>query len=366
MSLNITLPEYHVAKRVLDTVSDIDALSRRIEADPDTFLKSTFRAAGVESGINIADTSAGSTPLIRSPMYDWGEAWVKNWLTGLQKLREGIEGASNLTHDETISLDTLVHLETRPAILVQDGGFSEPPDEWAVMEQYRASIESIFPAVGRIEAEGHPRQEAIGTGFLITDRHILTNKHVMSEFSCWKRKKWRLSPGMVARIDFHEEYERSEAQEHTITEVVKVYKKFDVAILALDASVAEEARKVPVLAIDPPELPQDRQRPVYVVGYPDASGAKKAPKELKRVFADVYDVKRLQPGFLTGIDTKNRILQHDCSTIGGNSGSCVIDLETNKVLGLHYAGKFGKANYAVAMWEFWNDPFLKKIGVTFA
>src|SRR4029450_1036479 len=38
---------------------------------------------------------------------------------------------------------------------------------------------------------------------------------------------------------------------------------------------------------------------------------------------------------------------HDCTTLGGNSGSIVLDVETGAALGLHYAGQFHRANFAV-------------------
>ena len=40
-------------------------------------------------------------------------------------------------------------------------------------------------------------------------------------------------------------------------------------------------------------------------------------------------------------------LQHDCTTLGGNSGSVVVDLDSGKALGLHFSGKFLTTNYAV-------------------
>lgn len=41
------------------------------------------------------------------------------------------------------------------------------------------------------------------------------------------------------------------------------------------------------------------------------------------------------------------VLTHDCTTLGGNSGSPVLSLESGKVVGLHFAGRFGIGNSAV-------------------
>ena len=41
-------------------------------------------------------------------------------------------------------------------------------------------------------------------------------------------------------------------------------------------------------------------------------------------------------------------MRHDCSTLGGNSGSVVLSLATGDAVGLHFAGRFLEANFAVS------------------
>ena len=53
-------------------------------------------------------------------------------------------------------------------------------------------------------------------------------------------------------------------------------------------------------------------------------------------------------------------IEHDCSTLGGNSGSPVVDLETHQVIGLHFGGRFGVRNYAVPLWMLAGDPLLRE------
>ena len=57
---------------------------------------------------------------------------------------------------------------------------------------------------------------------------------------------------------------------------------------------------------------------------------------------------------------------HDCSTLGGVSGSCVVDLDSNQVIGLHFAGLYMQYNEAVALWRLVDDPLLTDAGVNFA
>ena len=38
---------------------------------------------------------------------------------------------------------------------------------------------------------------------------------------------------------------------------------------------------------------------------------------------------------------------HNCTTLGGNSGSVVLDLDKGNAIGLHFSGSFLATNYAV-------------------
>jgi endonuclease G len=58
-------------------------------------------------------------------------------------------------------------------------------------------------------------------------------------------------------------------------------------------------------------------------------------------------------------------LGHDASTLGGNSGSCVIELATGKVQGLHFGGVYRERNNAVPAAELGSDPRMHDAGVTF-
>ena len=59
------------------------------------------------------------------------------------------------------------------------------------------------------------------------------------------------------------------------------------------------------------------------------------------------------------------MILHDCSTLGGNSGSPLIDLETHKVIGLHFGGIEKNANFAIPLFAMTQDPLLVACGVNF-
>lgn len=60
------------------------------------------------------------------------------------------------------------------------------------------------------------------------------------------------------------------------------------------------------------------------------------------------------------MDYGGTFLKHDCSTLGGNAGSCVVDLETNQVTGLHFAAERLEAGFAVVLSKLQNDPLMRK------
>ena len=86
---------------------------------------------------------------------------------------------------------------------------------------------------------------------------------------------------------------------------------------------------------------------VAVIGYPARAGEDVIPDQawMERVFAGRYDVKRAAPGVMT--HDSHGWATHDCTTLGGNSGSAVIDLATGKAVALHFAGAYVLENYAV-------------------
>ncbi len=62
---------------------------------------------------------------------------------------------------------------------------------------------------------------------------------------------------------------------------------------------------------------------------------------LRQVFGTQFRVKRIAPGKVTlgpKKIKKKTILHHDSSTLGGSSGSAIMDLRSGLVLGLHYGG----------------------------
>jgi endonuclease G len=113
------------------------------------------------------------------------------------------------------------------------------------------------------------------------------------------------------------------------------------------------------------------ERDVVAVGYPGRDTRNDLDVQ-DRIFRRTYDVKRLQPGQarqrarVKSFENVVDAMTHDSSTLGGNSGSAIIDVETGEVVGLHFAGVYLRANYAVPAYELARDARVVGAGVNFA
>ncbi|MFJ9848282.1 trypsin-like serine peptidase [Streptomyces sp. NPDC101150] len=285
---------------------------------------------------------------------------------GLEKLAEG--RADEVSEDESFGMEAIVLLEGRPALLVQHHDFVAPAGDWAVLDGHRAAIRESLVRVGRVEVRGHVSLDWLGTAFLVSAEAVMTNRHVAVEFARSDGTGWTFQQGMSAELDMAEEYGTVAPDDggaaYRITEVLGVHEDVDMALLRVVPSDgrAPSPGPVAVAADAPPDLPG---RPVYCVGYPAWDGRRNEPESMRRIFMDIYNVKRLQPGTTTELLPERITMKHDCSTLGGNSGSPVFDLTDHRVLGLHFGGRYGYGNYAVPLWQLADDPLLQRAEVNF-
>lgn len=282
---------------------------------------------------------------------------------GMEKLADDADAF--LTPAQELGVEAIVLLEGRPALLVLNGDFIEPPAEWSVLTNSRAAIKESIARVGRIEVTGHPNLDWVGTGFLIGPDLVMTNRHVAVEFARQGPGGWTFVSGRSCSVDLLREIGNPSRLEFAVTGVVGVHEADDVDLALLRVEPAAEnglPSPLPVAAVAPVDLVG---RAIYVVGYPAWDGRRNEPESMRRIFMDVYNVKRLQPGVTMAADRPAAVMRHDSSTLGGNSGSPVFDLASHAVIGLHYGGRYGVGNYAVPLWELVGDPLLAGAEINF-
>lgn len=260
---------------------------------------------------------------------------------------------------EQTALEAVVAFFGRPALRIRNGSFGTPPVGWEVLDNHREGIEATIESTGRIELVG---VGMLGTGFLVSEDLVMTNRHVATAFSRQKDTGWTLKLGVVPQLDWLGEHERDVRAVFRIQDVVAIHPEHDLALLRLGQVEGRAPRPPLRLAAQGPESSESRA--VYTVGYPMKDHTNTPPEVLLRYFENVFGVKRLQPGELLSIDPANSQLAHDCSTLGGSSGSPVVDLETHTVIGLHFGGN-REQNLAVALWRLADDSILTRAGLRF-
>lgn len=240
----------------------------------------------------------------------------------------------------------------RPSLLVRNDTFEVPASStWrARLDPTRSRLEAAVRSVGRVEVAGLGGTH-LGTAWMVAAGVAVTNRHVALEFARRRGREFAFRPGpggspLRPRIDFREEAAATRPFEVAVARVLHV------------AGLDDDGPDVALLEVHPPagralpapiplaEGEPEAGRTVAVVGYP-AHDPRNPEADQDRLFAGLYDVKRLAPGEVVAV-LDGGVFTHDATTLGGSSGSVVVDVATGAALGLHFAGRYLEANYAVS------------------
>ncbi len=292
---------------------------------------------------------------------------------GLEKLGSSTEpNLEDLTDDEIHGSEIVATERFRPMMDILDGHIflteswtNAQVDPTATGVVDRELVESfikaapviekkILPSVGRLELYHGSSLENWGTAFVVADEVVLTNNHVVRHHLRGKGESWNIHPGCQPRIDFRSAPEPiDESQEFRIVEVlhttsaarVKAGLEPDAAFLKVDW-LSVDAEPPPALDLHNAEPWEPAGRSVCIVGFPNPSRAKGVKRSRRHNVSDLADpgrpvMKMVQPGRIVSKSSRPSWTEywHDCSTLKGNSGSPLIDLETCEILGLHYWGQ---------------------------
>jgi endonuclease G len=262
-----------------------------------------------------------------------------------------LEGPDSL--EAAVVLETIVLRRERPVLAILNNEtqleFIDPDDSVIWKQRLldaKPALDQAIRAVGRIELQGG-RLDWVGTGWLVADQIIVTNRHVANEFAMRNGAGFTFRMGMDgainASLDFLQEIGNSNRLVFRLVKPLHIEREpgpdvafFEVEVVSGDARLASpiglsaEVRKTETVA---------------TIGYPAYDSRIPEPDLMERIFGKVYNKKRLAPGGITAVDS-TRVF-HNCTTLGGNSGSVVLDLESGDALGLHYSGSFLATNYAV-------------------
>jgi S1-C subfamily serine protease len=244
---------------------------------------------------------------------------------------------------ELSALQLLIRL-TRPAPLVRNGlpdllqkqGHVDVFPGWPAFRQAVTALR----LVGRIDRASASLADAvsIGTGLLVADDLVLTNRHVVDDLS---RGVDELQEGQaVVRFAFEFGSNAPDAPVPVVG-VAGLHPALDLALLRVRFDAAAPAAPGVVFDADP--VPPNRE--VVVIGYP-LEDRTRNPLFIRNIFGTDFGVLRAAPGQCTAGYTNG--FYHDCSTLGGNSGSPIFSMDGARVVGLHSGGGFLWKNTAVA------------------
>lgn len=297
-----------------------------------------------------------------------GSARQDGGLEGMEvgpRKSEAEEVANNIqegsfTAGDNPGLEAIIERFTRPVYLVQKATFEVPPDSFPDSEEIksrvegaRQALEQAIPSAGRIDVRNH-RLDWLGTAWMVGPGVAVTNRHVAEEFAekgngAFTFKRNPGGPAVSAVIDWKHEHQQADESRFSVKEVLWIEPpdSVDVALIRVsDEGESGDEQPAVIDLMTEDELSDDATgRWVAVVGYP-AYDSRNDRADQQRIFDGIYNVKRLAPGKITSIEPAD-VLHHDATTLGGNSGSVIVDLSSGKAIGLHFGGIQRERNEAV-------------------
>lgn len=257
------------------------------------------------------------------------------------------------------ALEAIVQRVGRPPLLIKNNQVVLGTGEDDSLADFPAGTdarirgtERTIPSVGRVEFTNF-RIGWGGTGWVIAaegqDRIVVTNRHVaglVARRTADGRGVFLRDPSQLrfgAALDFNEEFESVAAQATPFSVVDIPYLADATAPDVAFLRITGQNLPTPLMLADSDAALDDL---VALIGYP-AYDPRNNADDMARYFRDLYEVKRYAPGRITQPLGPGSALQHDCTSLGGNSGSPLIRLTDGKVVGLHFSGIYGQFNRAV-------------------
>jgi endonuclease G len=288
------------------------------------------------------------------------------------QVNDGLEalhrGASEIPPEAAFGIEAIIIPDKRPAMPLAQGTYDAVHPLWLHLNDppTKARLTGAAKSIGRIEVPGSPYPYG-GTGFVIGDGLVMTNRHVAEIFALGLGDHAiAFRPGIRPGFSRAFAPDNSEQPALPIRRVVMIHPYWDMAILAVEGLPGEAAP----LVLDPRSVDGFAEDEIAVIGYP-AFDPRNDPAVQKTVFDNRFGIKQLQPGLLKQrFDTESfskvvHATTHDCSTLGGNSGSALVHIESGRVLGLHFGGVYLARNYAVPASELALDGRVTQAGVNF-
>jgi len=257
---------------------------------------------------------------------------------------------ANLRDEEVSALEAIVLVSGRPAMGFVNGRVQRPPaiganSTWRVLvATFGSEVNTVAASVGRITLNrpGEPA-EILGTGWRVGANLVITNRHVAKDVMTdplLPVDQWTAGSVHPSMITFNA---AGSAFTLSAPAYVAADESIDFAVFRLQAT----APIPPPLVTEFDEVVVGRMvardggtafvgNPLYAIGHPWRPFYSSA---VSSVFGTADGSIRWSPGYATRLDVAAPILEHDCSTLGGSSGSCMVSADSHAVVALHVGGR---------------------------
>jgi hypothetical protein len=266
-----------VADHATHLLPDLETVAEQLARDPSGMMSRAFPDSDPGSGSRAIVGPRSGLPPVAADTLDAALTAERRRLlevgaSALEVLRS--EGpAATLSPEAQLGIEAIVSI-ARPALLLNDGAFGDPPPPWdAILGPRRQSIRNAAMSVGRIGVPGLPQIPYAGTGFLVADDVVMTNCHVARVFSqLGPDGEWTFQSGLEVNLDFFEDPDArltsvAPSASTRIEGVIGIHPHLDLALLRIAPADPgdEPARPLSVMSHDPRDV---AGRNIYVLGYP--------------------------------------------------------------------------------------------------
>ncbi len=279
---------------------------------------------------------------------------------------EDLAAGRPLSAQKMSALEAIIIPDERPVVDIIGNEFDRPEQPFGHFfdnRDIRLRIDSVIPSVGRIELPNQRRIPYAGTGFVVGKNLLMSNRHVAELFcSGLGQSQLIFRNNQAAYVNFQQEIKpdaaaspQASSPSFRLEKLLMIHPYWDMALFQ-----TEGLGKISSLILSTQPLEDLTDREIALIGYPALDTRNNIPLQMK-LFRGVFNVKRLQPGKINGVDEiesfgkQVKSLTHDATTLGGNSGSLVLDVKTGHAVGLHFAGIYLKSNYAVPTFSLAQD-----------
>lgn len=298
-----------------------------------------------------------STPTTSGPLESFETATPISTIA-LEKLSSN--AIDRLSPQELDNLEAIVLPKNRPVVFIHGDSYDDLGEPWAALntQEIKTFLGRDFASIGRVDVPNSPLLPYAGTGFVVGDGLMMTNRHVAELFSSGLGKQITYTAGNAAIGFGYEEGETEDPLQLKVIGVELIHPYWDMALLRVEGLTTQ--KPLDLSTADTSTLINDD---IVVIGYPALDPRNNVGLQ-NSIFQSTFNVKRLQPGklrpFSKVMSFQNLVnaVTHDASTLGGNSGSAILHVKTGKVIALHFAGVYLEANYAVPTYELAQDSRL--------